>query len=66
MNLIFISLNIISVKFKNNNGKGIPGSRREIDLGQSKKKIQVLKKNIKINELKFEYFKKKIRYINLK
>jgi hypothetical protein len=61
MNLIFISLNIISVKFKNKNGKGIPGSRREIDLGRSKKKIQVLKKNIKINELKFEYFKKKIR-----
>jgi hypothetical protein len=59
MNLIFIPLNIISVKLKYKNEKGIPGSRREIDLGRSKKKIQVLKKNIKINELKFEYIKTK-------
>uniref|UniRef100_A0A2S2PZM7 Uncharacterized protein n=1 Tax=Sipha flava TaxID=143950 RepID=A0A2S2PZM7_9HEMI len=41
------SLNILSVTFKNKNEKGIPGSRREIDLGRSKKKIQVLKEKHK-------------------
>jgi hypothetical protein len=60
MNLIFIPLNIQSVEFRSKNEKGIPGSRRKIDLGRSKKKIQVLKKkNIKINELKYEYFETK-------
>jgi hypothetical protein len=51
MNLIFIPLNILNLKFKNQNEKGIPGSRRKIDLGGSKKKIQVSEnENIKINE----------------
>jgi hypothetical protein len=49
------------VKFKNKNENRIPVSRRKIDLGRSKKKkIQVLKRNIKINELKFEYFETKL------
>jgi hypothetical protein len=45
--MIILALNISSVKFKNKTEKGIPGSRREIDLGRSKKKIQVLKKKHK-------------------
>jgi hypothetical protein len=48
------------VKCKNKNEKEIPGSRRKIDFGRSKKKIQVLKRNIEINELKFEYFETKL------
>uniref|UniRef100_A0A2S2R7U5 Uncharacterized protein n=1 Tax=Sipha flava TaxID=143950 RepID=A0A2S2R7U5_9HEMI len=35
------SLNIQSVEFRRRNEKGIPGSRRKIDLGRSKKKIPV-------------------------
>ena len=51
MNLIFLPLNILSLKFKNQNEKGIPGSRRKIDLGGSKKKNPGSEKeNIKINE----------------